>query len=77
LNAGRVDCAQRIWENFSMALTADSKKRVGLPSAGPGDVRRTVAQRKRTKAEVLAAIRNWKSLSKIRWEDLRKMTREL
>jgi hypothetical protein len=72
-------------------LTADSKKRVVLPGAAPGDVfacekkgqemvlrriHRATPQKKRTKAEVLNAIRNWKSIPKIRWEDLRKMTRE-
>ncbi len=74
-----------------MTLTADSKKRVVLPGAAPGDVftceqkglefvlrrvHRTTQQKKRTKAQVLKAIRNWKSVPNIRWEDLRKITRE-
>ena len=74
-----------------MTLTADSKKRVVLPGAAPGDVftceqnghemvlrrvHRAAAQKKKTKAQVLKAIRNWKSVPKIRWEELRKMTRE-
>jgi len=74
-----------------MTLTADSKKRVVIPGAAPGDVfaceqteqeivlrriyRRGV-RRKRTKAQVFKAIRNWKSIPKISWEELRKMTRE-
>jgi len=75
-----------------VTLTADSKKRVVLPGAAPGDVfvcerkgpefvlrrvHRAEPPKKRTKAEVLKAIRNWKSVPKIRWEQLRKMTREL
>jgi hypothetical protein len=79
------------WDNPTMTLTADSKKRVVLPGAAPGDVfvcerkgpefvlrrvHRAAPQKKRTKAEVLKAIRNWKSVPNIRWEDLRKITRE-
>jgi hypothetical protein len=75
-----------------MTLTADSKKRVVLPGATPGDVficerkghefvlrrvHRPTPQKKRTKAQVLKAIRNWKSVPNIRWEQLRKITREL
>jgi len=74
-----------------MTLTADSKKRVVLPGAAPGDVfayeqkgpeliqrrvHRAKPQKKRTKAEVLKAIYNWKSVPNIRWEELRKITRE-
>jgi hypothetical protein len=81
-----------MWDYPTMTLTADSKKRVVLPGAAPGDVfacegkgsefvlrrvHRAAPQKKRTKAEVLKAIRNWKSVPKIRWEELRKMTREV
>ncbi len=74
-----------------MKLTADSKGRAVPPGAAPGDVfvckrkgpelvlRRVhpaAPQKKQTKAEVLKAIRNWKSVPKIRWEELRKVTRE-
>jgi hypothetical protein len=74
-----------------MTLTADSKKRVVLPGAVPGDVfvcerkgpefvlrriHREAPRKKLTKAQALKAIRNWKSVPKIRWEELRKMTRE-
>jgi hypothetical protein len=60
-----------------MTLTADSKKRVVIPGAAPGDVfvcerkgaelilrraHRAEPQKKRTKADVLKAIRNWKSV---------------
>jgi hypothetical protein len=80
-----------MWDNPTMTLTADSKKRVVLPGAAPGDVfacrqkgpelilrrvHRAAPQKKKTKAQVLKAIRNWKSIPKIRWEELRKMTRE-
>lgn len=74
-----------------MTLTADSKKRVVLPSAAPGDVfvcretsegivlkrvHREVSQRKLTKAQALKAIRGWKSLRGVKWEELRATTRE-
>jgi hypothetical protein len=74
-----------------MTLTADSKKRVVLPGTAPGDVftyeqkgpelilrrvHRAAPPKKRTKAEVLKAIRKWKSVPDIRWEELRKITRE-
>jgi TnpA family transposase len=75
-----------------MTLTADSKKRVVLPGAAPGDVftcdktgpelilrrvHRAAPQKKPTKAAVVKAIRGWKSVPKVRWEELRKMTREI
>lgn len=81
-----------VWDAPTMTLTADSKKRVVLPDAAPGDVftcerkgpefvlrrvHRTTQQKKRTRAQALKAIRNWKSVPKIRWEELRKMTREV
>lgn len=33
--------------------------------------------KKMTKTEVRKAVRNWKSLKGVKWEDLRKMTREI
>jgi hypothetical protein len=74
-----------------MTLTADSKKRVVIPGAAPGDVfacqrtgnevilrriHREFPRRKLTKAQALKAIRGWKSVPNIRWEDLRRMTRK-
>jgi len=74
-----------------MTLKADSKKRVVLPGAAPGDVfaceqkglelilrrvHRAAPQKKLTRAEILKVIRNWKRVPNIRWEDLRKITRE-
>jgi hypothetical protein len=87
----RVDSSSALWDDPTMTLTADAKRRVVIPGAVPGDVfaceetgqeivlrrvYRRGARRKRTKAEVLKAIRNWKSVPKIRWEELRKITRE-
>jgi len=74
-----------------MTLTADSKKRVVLPGATPGDVFaceatgnsvvltrifRPKPQKKKTKAQVLKAIQNWKGVPNVTWEELRKITRE-
>ena len=74
-----------------MTLTADAKKRVVLPGAVPGDVftcerisqgmllrriYRQKAKRKMTKKQVLAAIRRWKYIPAMSWEELRKITRE-
>jgi hypothetical protein len=74
-----------------MTLTADSKKRVVLPTAVPGDVfaveqtnqgillRRVYRQTRRkklTKAQALKAIRTWKFKPSMTWEELRKLTRE-
>jgi hypothetical protein len=74
-----------------MTLTADAKKRVVIPGAAPGDVfvceqkgaelflkrvYRATPRKKRTRAQVLKAIRSWKSVPNIHWEELRKITRE-
>ena len=79
------------WDNPTVTVTADSKKRVVLPGAAPGDVfacegkggelilkriYRKPRQKKLTKAAILKAIENWKSVPNIRWEELRKLTRE-
>jgi hypothetical protein len=75
-----------------MTLTADTKKRVVLPGAAPGDVftceqteqgvvlrriYRMPARKKLTKAQVLKAIRASKFKPAMSWEKLRKLTREL
>ena len=80
-----------MWDNPTITLTADSKKRGVLPGAAPGDVfayeqrgpelilrrvHRAAPQKKRKKADVLKAIRKWKSVPNIRWEELRRVTRE-
>jgi hypothetical protein len=86
-----LTAADALWDNPTMTLTADSKRRVVLPGAAPGDVftcqqkglemvlrrvHRAAPQKKKTKADILKAIRKWKSVPNIRWEELRKMTRE-
>ncbi len=75
-----------------MTLTADAKKRVVLPGAAAGDVfvyhetaagmvlkrvYRPLTKKKKTKAEALKAIRSWKALRGVKWEELRQMTREI
>lgn len=74
-----------------MTLTADAKKRVVIPGATPGDVfaceqtkqgvllkriYRPTSEKRLTKKEVLRAIRRWKFIPAMSWEDLRKLTRE-
>ena len=75
-----------------MTVTADSKKRVVVPSARPGDVF-TCEQRdenhfwlarlnpppppkKMTKAQVRRAIKNSKMKFDMTWDELRELTRE-
>ena len=75
-----------------MTLTADSKRRVVLPGAAPGDLftyeptghgvllrrvyRAPVQKKKKTKAQALKAVRSWTFKPAMTWEELRKMTRE-
>jgi hypothetical protein len=74
-----------------MTLTADAKKRVVIPGAVPGDVfaleetaqglllkriYRPTSKKKLTKRDVLRAIRAWKCIPAMSWEELRKITRE-
>jgi hypothetical protein len=74
-----------------MTLTADAKKRVVVPGAAPGDVfafeqteqgvllkrvYRRGPKKKLTKKQVLRAIRSWKFIPAMSWEELRKLTRE-
>ena len=74
-----------------MTLTTDTKKRVVIPGAAPGDVfaceqtdnaiilRRVYRQapkRKLTKKQALKAIRSWKFRPAMSWEELRTITRE-
>lgn len=75
-----------------MTLTADAKKRVVIPGAAAGDVfaceqieqgvvlrriYRKTSKKKPTKAQALKAIRSWKALRGVKWEELRRMTREI
>jgi hypothetical protein len=74
-----------------MTLTADAKKRVVVPGAAPGDVfaceqtdnavilrrvYRESPRRKLTREQARKAIQSWKALRGVKWEELRKMTRE-
>lgn len=75
-----------------MTLKADSKKRVLVPDARPGDVfdyenhgnghfhlvrlNKPRSQPKMTKSEVLRAIDGWKSEPTMAWDEMRKLTRE-
>ncbi len=74
-----------------MTLTADTKKRIVVPDAAPGDVftcervgngillrrvYRKAPRKKMTRKQVLAAIRRWKYIPAMSWEELRKLTRE-
>ena len=74
-----------------MTLTTDIKKRVVIPGAAPGDVfachqtadgillqriYRRSPQRRMTKKQALKAIGSWKALRGVKWEELRRMTRE-
>jgi hypothetical protein len=74
-----------------MTLTADTKKRVVIPGAAPGDVfkiekngeavilhriYRPTPGQKLSKAQVLKAIRTSKFKPAMSWEKLRKLTRE-
>lgn len=74
-----------------MTLTADTKKRIVIPGAAPGDVfaceqtdnavilrrvYRKTLRKKLTKDQALKAIRKWKFKPAMSWEELRAMTRE-
>ena len=86
-----VEPRQEWWDNPTVTLTADTKKRVVIPGAAPGDVftyeqtkqgvvlrriYRPQSGKKMTKKQVLAAIRKWKHIPAMSWEELRKLTRE-
>jgi len=79
------------WDYPTMTLTADTKKRVVVPGAAPGDVfscewkgREVVLRRiyrpgprmKLTKAQALKIIRSWKFKPAMSWDKLRTLTRE-
>ena len=74
-----------------MTLTADTKKRIVIPGAAPGDVfaceqtdnavilrrvYRKTPRKKLTKEQALKSIRRWKFKPAMSWEELRAMTRE-
>jgi hypothetical protein len=75
-----------------MTVTADSKRRVVMPGARPGDVfaceekgngqfllvrlNKPAPPRKKTRAQVLAAIKESRMKPMMNWDELRAMTRE-
>jgi hypothetical protein len=75
-----------------MTVTADSKRRVVMPGARPGDVfacedegnghfllvrlNKPAPPGKKTRVQVLAAIKASKMRPMMTWEELRAMTRE-
>ena len=75
-----------------MTVIADSKRRVAVPSARPGDVFdfedegnghfrlvrlcKPAPKKKKTRAEVLASIKASKMKFDMSWDELREMTRE-
>jgi hypothetical protein len=81
-----------MWDYPTMTVIADSKKRVVMPGAHPGDVfafedkgsghflfvrlNKPPPPKKKTRAEVLAAIKASKMKFDMTWEELREMTRE-
>jgi len=87
-----VDSPWQQWDNPTMTTTADSKKRIVLPSASPGDVfdvqrfgegqfmlvrlERPEPKVRLTKTQCLRAIGAAPLHPKMDWETLRGMTRE-
>ncbi len=81
-----------MWDYPTMTVTADSKRRVVMPGARPGDVfacedegngrfllvrlNKPAPPRKKTRAQVLAAIKASKMKFDLTWDELREMTRE-
>jgi hypothetical protein len=76
-----------------MTVIADSKRRVVMPGARPGDVfacqdegsghfllvrlnKPAPPKKKKTRAEILAAVKASKMRPMMTWEELREMTRE-
>ena len=87
-----VDPACRQWDIPTMTTTADSKKRIVLPTARPGDVfdvqrqgegsfvlvrlARPEPQARLTRAQCLRAIGAAPLRPKLDWATLRRLTRE-
>jgi hypothetical protein len=81
-----------VWDYPTMTVIADTKKRVMVPGAKPGDVFSCERQdenhfllvrlsvppppKKKTRAEVRRALKNSKLKFDLTWEELRAMTRE-
>jgi len=81
-----------MWDYPTMTVIADSKKRVVMPGARPGDVfafedegnghfllvrlNKPAPLKKKTRAEVRKAIAASKMKFDMTWDELRQMTRE-
>ena len=81
-----------MWDNPTVTVVADTKKRVVVPGAKPGDVFACERQSenhfllirlatpppppKKTKAEVRRALRSSKMKFDLTWDELRAWTRE-
>lgn len=82
-----------LWDYPTMTVIADSKRRVLVPGARPGDVfaceeqgndhfllvrlnKPAPPKKKRTRAEIFAAVKASKMKPMMTWEELRAMTRE-
>ena len=88
-----IDRTPGLWDNPTMTVTADAKRRVVVPGVKPGDifaceqqdenrfmlVKLTVAlpAKKKTRNEILRAIKQSKMSPAMNWEKLRTLTREL
>ena len=82
-----------MWDNPTMTVTADAKRRVVVPGVKPGDIFACEQQdenrfmlvklnlpppaRKKTRNEILRAIKQSKMSPAMNWEKLRVLTREL
>ena len=81
-----------MWDHPTLTVIADSKKRVVMPGARPGDVfafedegnghfllvrlKKPAPPKKKTRAQVLAALKASKMKFDLSWDELREMTRE-
>jgi len=88
----RIDRTWCMWDNSTMTITADSKKRIVLPTAKPGDVfdvhrqgrgqfllvrlARPEPRARMNQTQCLRAISASPLHPKMRWEMLRALTRE-
>ena len=88
----RLATQPHLWDYPTMTVIADSKKRVVMPGARPGDVfacedegnghfllvrlNKPAPPKKKTRAEIRKAIANSKMRFDMSWDELRQMTRE-
>jgi len=91
-SAVRLATQPQLWDYPTMTVIADSKRRVVMPGARPGDVfacedegnghfllvrlNKPSPPKKKTRAEIRKAIANSKIKFDMSWDELRQMTRE-